>query len=68
MSALEQITSQLQTMDARWSEQFHSMDTSLTEHFQSVDERFQVLDAKLEQVNINVAASLRHLASEDEED
>jgi hypothetical protein len=33
MSALERITGQLQTMDARWSEQFHSIDTKLTVHF-----------------------------------
>jgi hypothetical protein len=44
------------------------MDTRLTAHFQSVDERFQVLDAKVEQVNINLETSLCYLASEDEED
>jgi len=55
-------------MDAQRSDQFHSMDTRLTKHFESVDEQFKVLDAKVEQVNINVEASLRHLASEDEED
>jgi hypothetical protein len=44
MSALERITGQLQSLDAR----FHSMHTRLTKHFQSVDKGFEVLDAKVE--------------------
>jgi len=52
MSTLEQITGQLLSTDAWW-----------TEHFQSVDEQFQVLDAKMEKVNIKVDTSPHHLAN-----
>jgi hypothetical protein len=63
MSTLEQITGQLLSTDAWWSEQFQTKDTRLTEHFQSVDEQFQVLDAKMEKVNIKVDTSPHHLAN-----
>jgi hypothetical protein len=63
LSALEHITGQLQSMHA----QFQSIDTCLTKHFQSVDERFPVLDAKLEQVSINMEKYHRHRGSENEE-
>jgi hypothetical protein len=36
------------------------MDTRLTEHFQPVDERFLVLDAKVEQVSIKMEKYFQH--------
>jgi hypothetical protein len=60
LSALEHITSQLESMQA----QSQSVDTRLTEHFQFDDERFQVLDAKMEQININMGAYQQHQGSD----
>jgi hypothetical protein len=53
---------QLQSMQA----QFQSMDTRLTEHFQFVDERFLVLDAKVERVNIKMEKYYQHQGSDHE--
>jgi hypothetical protein len=53
---------QLQSMQA----QFQSMDTRLIEHFQFVDERFLVLDAKVERVNIKMEKYYQHQGSDHE--
>jgi hypothetical protein len=62
LSALEHITGQLQSKQA----QFQSMDTRLTKHFQSVDERFLVLDAKVERVRINMEKYHLHQGTDNE--
>jgi hypothetical protein len=43
------------------------MDTRLTEHFQSIDERFLMLDAKVERVSINMEKYHQHQGSDHEE-
>jgi len=47
-------------------DRLQSMDTLMTEGFQSMDNRFQVLEANVEQIQISVQNTLRHLILEDQ--
>jgi hypothetical protein len=55
-------------MFSRLTDQLQSMHTEMIASFQSFEERFQVLEAKVVQVNINVETSLRHLVPKDQQD
>jgi hypothetical protein len=49
-------------------DRLQSMDTRMTEGFRSMDDRFQVLEAHVAQIQINVQNTLCHLMPEDQRD
>jgi hypothetical protein len=71
LSMLPQITDRLLSMDTRMTNQFQSIDNrliSFDDRFLTIDQRMQLLEANVAQIKINVRNTLCYILPEDQRD
>jgi hypothetical protein len=71
LSILAQITDRLHSIDTWMTDQFQSMDNwliSFDYRFQSLDQRFQIMEAGVAHIKINEHNTLRQILPEDQQD